>query len=153
VTEVKQTFVSWADFNASDALRDFDVALKVRRQSGLPAEFCYGLLFRKSEDGFSAGSYILSVCESGFFKISYYDGDILWETIQDWTETSAINEDDWNLLEVSGRGSNFTVTINNQQVAQFSDNRLEEGLFSIFIDIYEVSTGRIEFDFFALQPR
>jgi hypothetical protein len=153
VTEVKQTFVSWADFNSSEAVRNFDVALKARRQSGLPEEFCYGLLFRKSEDGFSAGSYIISVCENGHFKISYYDGDVLWETIQDWTQTSMINENDWNLLEVSGRGSNFTITINNQQVAQFSDIRLEEGFVSIFIDVYEESTGRIEFDFFALQPR
>jgi hypothetical protein len=153
VTEVKEGFVSWADFNGADSTADFDLALKARRQEGLPDEFCYGLIFRKSPEGFSSGAYIFSLCENGFFKISYYNEEIRWETIQDWTETKVIHDNDWNLLEISARGPDFTLYINNQQVAQFSDDRLEEGIFSILIDIYEVSSGRIEFDFFALEPR
>jgi hypothetical protein len=153
VTEVKDTFVAWSDFDAAEPMQDFDVAVNARREKGQADEYCYGLLFRKSPDGFSEGSYVFTVCENGYFKINYYDGEVLWEDIQDWTETSALNPNDWNLLEVSARGSNFDLFINHQLVASFSDTRLSEGIVSIFIDVYEKETGQIDFDFFALQPR
>lgn len=153
VTEAKETFVSWADFEPSGPVNDFDVAIKARRAEGLSNEFCYGLIFRKSPDGFDSGAYILSICENGYYKVSYYTTETPWEIIQDWTETNALQEDDWNLIELSARGPNFTIFINQQEVAQFSDDRLQEGLVAIFIDIYEKTPGQIEFDFFALQPR
>ncbi len=153
VSEVKETFVAWADFETSGPVNDFDAAIKARRAEGLSNEFCYGLIFRKSPDGFDSGAYILSLCENGYYKVSYYTAETPWEIIQDWTETDALREDDWNLIELSARGPNFTLSINQQEVAQFSDDRLEEGFVAIFIDVYEKTPGRIEFDFFALQPR
>lgn len=153
VTEVLEPFVGWSDFYTEETLTDFDAAVLARRQQGEPAEYCYGLLFRKSPEGFDAGSYIFTVCENGYFAIYYYDESAPWEEIQGWTETSLLYQEDWNLLEISARGSDFTLSINHQQVAAYNDDRLSEGLVAILIDVYEKNPGSIQFDNFALQPR
>jgi hypothetical protein len=153
VTEIYDTFISWADFEPVESVSDFDVAVLARRQAGNPGEYCYGLLFRKSPEGFNSGNYSFSVCDNGYFAINYYNETGGWEKILDWTETSAIQPGDWNLLEISARGANFKLFINNQQVGEFNDSRLSEGTVSLYIDVYEKETGTIQFDDFALQPR
>jgi hypothetical protein len=85
--------------------------------------------------------------------LAYHDGEGGWQDITEWVESDAIIEGDWNLIEVSARGSNYKVYINHQQVADVVDPRLTGGQVSILIDVYELTPGRIEFDFFALQPR
>ena len=151
VAEVSETFLTWADFEPVKDLVDFDVALKVRRADGPSHQYCYGLLFRKSSEGFIAGSYILSICDKGYFKLLYYDGQHGWEVLQDWTQSDWIYPDDWNLAEISARGSDFTVFINHQEVLTFSDNRLASGMVAILMDVYARTPGRIEVDWFALQ--
>ncbi len=73
--------------------------------------------------------------------------------INGWTFTEAILQEDWNLLEITARGEDFTISINHQQVIAFSDSRLPYRSVAILIDIYGNAPGQIEFDFFALQPR
>ena len=111
------------------------------------------MLFRISPDGFSAGAYILSVCDNGYYKLLYTDEAVRWVVINDWSFTEALLQDDWNLLEITARGEDFTVSLNHQQVTAFSDSRLPGGSVAILIDIYGSAPGQIEFDFFALQPR
>jgi len=82
----------------------------------------------------------------------YYDAEIRWDIIQDWTEARAIVSDDWNLFEVSTRGTDFVILINHQEVLSFSDTRLASGQVAILLDYYSENPGQIEFDFFALQP-
>lgn len=153
VDNVSETFIAWADFAQELTLKDFDVAVQARRSEGLPENMCYGILFRKAADGFDSGAYVFSVCEHGYFAINYYDVDNGWLSIQDWTETTAPIPGDWNLLEISARGANFSLSINHQQVAEFSDERLPEGSVALFIDVYEKEPGAIQFDNFSLQPR
>jgi hypothetical protein len=153
ITTVYDSFVSWADFEEFSSLGDFDVALRGRLVAGETDEHCYGILFRKSPDDFDDGSYSLSVCENGYFKIAYYSAVTGWDNITDWTESDAIIDGDWNLIEVSARGTNYTVFINSQQVADVSDPRLAGGKVSILVDVYELIPGYFEFDFFALQRR
>ncbi len=153
VDEALDTFIAWADFGKAEALADFDVAVLAQRTAGQPEDVCYGLFFRKSAEGFEAGTYALSVCENGYFSTLYYDENVGWEKFQDWTLSDAIYLDQPNLIEVSARGSDFVISINNQQVAEFSDDRLKEGSVALFIDFYEKAPGTIWFDNFALQPR
>jgi len=153
VDETLGTFIAWADFGGEQALTDFDAAVLAQRTAGQPEDVCYGLFFRKSPDGFEAGSYSVSVCDNGYFSTLYYDESVGWEKFQDWTLSDAIYPDQPNLIEISARGSNFVVSINNQQVADFSDDRLKEGSVALFIDFYEQAPGTVWFDNFALQPR
>jgi len=153
VDEAKDVFIAWADFTNPGALTDFDAAMLAQRTNGLPENVCYGMLFRKTIDGIDTGAYAFSVCDHGYFSILYYDESAGWETIQDWTETTATYQDQPNLLEISARGPDFTLFINSQQVAQFSDDRLKEGYVALFIDFYEKEPGAVLFDNFALQPR
>ena len=153
VDEARDIFIAWADFANPGALTDFDAAMLAQRTEGLPENVCYGMLFRKTIDGIDEGAYVFSVCDHGYFSILYYDESAGWETIQDWTETTATYQDQPNLLEISARGSNFILSINSQQVAQFSDDRLKDGYIALFIDFYEKLPGAVWFDNFALQPR
>jgi hypothetical protein len=153
VDEAKDIFIAWADFTSPGALTDFDASVLAQRTNGLSENVCYGMLFRKTIDGIDAGSYAFSVCDHGYFSILYYDESTGWETIQDWTETTATYQDQPNLLEISARGSDFTLFINSQQVAQFSDDRLKEGYVALFLDFYEKEPGAVWFDNFAMQPR
>jgi hypothetical protein len=147
VDEAKKIFVSRDWFWTETNLKDFDVALKARRQAGSAVSHCYGLSFRETDGKY----YLFTVCEDGIFMVDYKGEE--WETIEGWTSTSAIHENDWNLLEVSARGSQFTLFINHQQIYQFTDTRLPQGDVSLSISIFEEKPGRIDFDFFALQPR
>jgi len=95
---------------------------------------------------------VLSVCDSGFYKLVYFDEQSGTEIIQDWTYSELVNED-WNLIEITARGSDFNIFINHQWVASFSDGRLPSGTVSIAVNISGLTPGQIEVDFFALQPR
>ena len=153
VNTANQIFLAWSYFSPVDNLADFDLALQARRVTGPSHEACYGLLFRTSPDGYQDGTYVLSVCDAGYFKVLYYDSELGWETIQDWTQSDAIYPDDWNLLEISARDINFSLTINHQPVMAFSDSRLASGSVAVLIDVYTEQPSQIEFDFFALQAR
>lgn len=153
VDEALDTFIAWADFGQTEELTDFDVAVLAQRTAGEPENVCYGLFFRKSAEGFDAGTYALSVCENGYFSTLYYDENVGWENFQDWTLSDAIYLDQPNLIEISARGSNFTIFINNQEVAEFKDERLKAGSVALFIDFYAKEPGTVWFDNFAVQPR
>ena len=152
VTEVKSTFMAWANFKEVLDVQDFDLALRARRVAGEPHLACFGVFYRVSPDGIDGGTYLLTVCDNGFYKVLYYDAENRWDTIQDWTETRAILKDDWNLVEVSAREADFSILINHQQVLTFSDNRLASGQIAILVDYYSENPGQIAFDFFALHP-
>jgi hypothetical protein len=67
--------------------------------------------------------------------------------------TEALVKGDWNLLEVSARGEDFSVWINHQLMLTFTDSRLPNGSVSILLDLYGEAPVQIECDFFALQAR
>ena len=152
VDQVKSPFMAWAYFNEIDDVDDFDLAIRARRVTGEPHLACFGVFFHISPDGIDGGAYMLTVCDNGFYKMLYYDAEIRWDIIQDWTEARAIVSDDWNLFEVSTRGTDFVILINHQEVLSFSDTRLASGQVAILLDYYSENPGQIEFDFFALQP-
>jgi hypothetical protein len=56
-------------------------------------------------------------------------------------------------LGVSARGSHFTFTINEKEVAQLDDSRSKSGEVGVFIDSCEGKSGSVAFDNFALQSR
>jgi hypothetical protein len=153
VDVANEIFLAWSYFSPEEDLADFDVALKARRVAGPSTEACYGLLFRTSPEGYQNGTYVLSVCDEGYFKLLYYDSELGWEIIQNWTGSDAVRPDEWNLLEISAREDTFTISLNHQAAITFTDSRLASGSVAVLIDIYAQEPSQIEFDFFALQPR
>ena len=153
ITAVKETFFTWSDFTPIYDIEDFDVALRVRRVQGEPHQACFGLLFRQSASGIDGGTYILSVCDNGYFKVLYYEVENGLDVLQDWTPTEALHSGEWNLLEISARGEDFTIYINHLQVLTFKDSRLPSGKISILIDHFSETPSLIAFDFFALQQQ
>jgi hypothetical protein len=153
VDEVKETFLAWADFTPAGVLKDFDLAVLMRRVAGGPVDTCSGIMFRKSPDGFDAGVYFLSFCDQGDYSVTYYSEETSWEKIRDWQKTDLSRPDDWNLIEIKARGENFEIFLNQQLLTAFQDDRLPEGYISLFIDQYEKTASEIWFDNFALQPR
>jgi hypothetical protein len=153
VASVKQGFFTWGEFKPRQDLGDFDVALRIRRVLGEPNRACYGLLFRQAASRIESGVYILTVCDNGYYKVIYFDDQNGLDILQDWTLTTALNQGDWNLLEVSARGEDFTVWINHQPMLTFTDSRQPSGRVSILLDIFGEAPVHIECDFFALQSR
>lgn len=154
VDAVKQdSLISWADFKPIEELRDFDVAFKARLVEGPIIDACYGIIFRSALSGFSDGSYILTICENGYYKVHYNETSDPWVDIINWTYSDTIRQGDWNLVELEARGDNFTLFINYQQVATFRDSRLESGVVSVMVHVFAETPCVIEYDLFALQPR
>ena len=153
VDAVDESFLTWAYFDPDKNLVDFDIALQVKRVAGTPQQACYGLLFRINPDGFGTGAYVLTVCDNGYYKLLYANNESGWEVIEDWTGSNAIQQDDWNLLEIQARGADFAILINHQPVTTFTDSRLSGGMVAVLIDMYAREPALFEFDFFALQPR
>lgn len=152
ISSIISPFLTWSDFLPETDIQDFDLALRAHRNEGEPSELCYGFLFRTSPGGLNDGTYVLSVCDSGYYKLVYYDDQSGTDVIQDWTHSEII-DNDWNLIEIKARKSDFSIFINYQWVTSFTDNRLPSGTVSIMINISGLTPGQIEVDFFALQPR
>lgn len=151
IVTVKETFLTWSIFTPIKDIENFDVALRVRRVQGEPHQACFGLLFRQSGSGLNSGTYMLSVCDNGFYKVLYYEIEDGLDVLQEWTRTEALRQGDWNLLEISARGYDFTIFINHVQVLTFNDNRSPSGSISILIDHFARTPSQITFDYFALQ--
>ena len=153
VKEAKQTFMAWGTYEDSPEVSDFDVTVKVKRDSGDPGNACYGIIFRQSPEGFDNGAYTFTVCDDGYYSVNYYSLESEWVKLKDWETTSVVLNGDWNRLSVQARGSKFVCSINEQVVAEVNDTRQASGTVSLYIDFYETIPGTIWFDNFGLQPR
>jgi len=152
VEEVKKTFIWWGDFYLGEHIKDFDVYVDIKFMDGSLGNVCSGLIFRRSPDGWDAGEYTFSICNDSHFRIFYHDKD-QWDPIADWVSSDAIRPEDWNRVEVSARGNNFTFTINHTLVFEATDDRRKEGELAVFIDFSEKTPAAIWFDNFGYQSR
>ncbi|RPH63211.1 MAG: DUF1080 domain-containing protein [Chloroflexi bacterium] len=153
VKTVKQAFIGWNNYENHEAQADFDVYVDARLQSGDPAINCYGIMLREDAEGFKQGAYTFSVCENGYYQVSYYTEADGWDQISDWQTSSAILSGEWNRLEVSARGAHFVFRINDQEVFAMDDSRQDKGFISLYVDFYEKNPAVVWFDNFGLQNR
>ncbi len=153
VQKVKQPFIRWEDFPAARWVGDFDVYVdsRVKTADGTASRACSGFVFRESPSDWETGVYVFSVCNFNFY-VDYY-GQGKWETISGSTRSHAIRNSDWNRLEISARGSQFTFIINHEVVYEMTDDRLPRGGLALFADINEEKPVTIWFDNFGFQPR
>jgi len=63
----------------------------------------------------------------------------------------SIQVDNWNPLEVSSGGADFTLFTNSEMVYETIENKYAKGSLALIIDVDE-APARIQFDNFGFQP-
>lgn len=89
-----------------------------------PPDADAGLCFRETQE--SNTFYYYALDNRGEYSLAIYLHDH-WETFIDWTANSAIKVGEVNRLEVSAAGTHFILLVNGIPLADFSDDRLEQG--------------------------
>ena len=154
IKEVKQPFVHRDNFRKGYWFEDFDIYIdsQVKVADGTSSAICSGFVFRTNSFYWDAEAYIFSVCNNSYFDIYYYkQGER--EDISGQKYSSAIQNYDWNRLEVSARGDHFSFIINNEIVFEVTDDRLSRGGIALLIEVNEAEPVTIWFDNFGLQSR
>jgi len=150
IHKVKQPFVYWANVFLNRDVRDFDVYVDSKFVQATHGNACTGLVFRTVSWDWEDGAYIFSVCNDAYFDVDYYkDGD--WESLSERIYSTSFKEDDWNRLEVSARGDEFTFRINNELVYELTDDRIKEGGLALLVEMEGEDPATIWFDNFGLQ--
>ncbi|HKY56068.1 MAG TPA: hypothetical protein VJM08_17260 [Anaerolineales bacterium] len=146
-------FSFWRDFYKGNKIKDFDVYLDTRFVESESQGFvCAGLVFRKVEGDWNKGAFVFSLCNDSHFQIQYYDRDG-WSDVTNSNFIDFIHLDDWNRIEVSARRDHFMFRINNIEVFEMSDDRLQQGSVGIYLGVPANESALVWFDNFGYQSR
>ena len=115
---------------------DFDAAVDMLRVPGSIVSY-YGISFRHQD----SNNYYVFIINDTDLTYSVWAYQNAWRTIIGWTPSSAILPDKANHIGVSARGSNFTFSINNQQVGAATDTGISSGNVGIASWIANPKTG------------
>lgn len=142
-----QGFVWWA-YPEMEQAGDFYLAVDVHQVDGPPSGEA-GLIFRLNDlDEY----YLYEIDAQGNFAVFIRQQDA-WETLYDWSESTAILADAPNRLALVAEGSQLFFFINERLVASLIDERLTSGKAGLLIGLSdEGERGVWEFDNFELRP-
>jgi serine/threonine-protein kinase len=131
---------AWFEPDALD-LTDFVYSAEAELQYAA-GEFGYGLVFRKSEQGF----YLFEIDHGGFFVAqALADGE--WEVLIEYLETDTIYEDEPNELMVRAVGPELDFFINGERVGSVDDATLLAGSIAFALEAYAADEEvEVEFD-------
>jgi Domain of Unknown Function (DUF1080) len=152
IREVKQPFLYWAKFHRGSWVKDFDIYVDSKVTKGELGDACTGFVFRAPSSDWEKGAYIFFVCNNSYYEVYYYEQG-KWETIQEKTYSDAIQNTDWNRLEVRAREDHFAFLINNDIVFEMTDDRQKMGGIGLLIEVNETKPVTILFDNFGYQRR
>jgi hypothetical protein len=152
IQKLKQPFIYWANLRGVYGAEDFDVYVDSKITPAESGEVCSGFVFRTASSDWEEGGYTFSVCNNSYFDVSYYEkGE--WTAISDLIYSTSSLREDWNRLEIIARGNHFTFLINNEEVYEMTDDRLQRGGLALLIEVSEVDSATIWFDNFGFQAR
>lgn len=145
---------SWRTYADTPVVQDFDLTVDAKLLTPQSDKLCYAVVFHAAPSEFSTNGYEFHVCDTGQFFVGYYTNDEsrVKEFIQ-WTDSSAIRSGDWNTLAVSARGDDYTLSINDEIVFEFSDTSSPSGRVYLLVRYYETTAGTVAFDNFGFQSR
>jgi hypothetical protein len=146
--EAVDGFVWWVTPDMQD-VTDFYLAADARQLSGADdGEF--GLVFRQ---GGESNYYLFEINNKGQFAVYLHQPDN-WESLLDWSDSTAIHTGETNRLAVLTQGSQFLFYINDQFVANLNDDRLSSGQTGLLIGLSNPQDkGLWEFDNFELRTK
>ncbi len=119
----------------TEPLSDIYISMDIEQVSGTnQAE--YGVTLRETDDG---NYYYFAVTENWQeYSFGKWFND-QWVDIIDWTRTTAIRKDSPNRLAVLAEGSQFTLFINDQSVAQVTDTSIDQGIPGYIVGIWQAN--------------
>lgn len=118
--------------------------LKLTRGTYKPV---YGLVFRDNSNG---DLYKFGVYGEGFVVDMYYNQ--AWTSLIEYTKTSAISPQESNRLSIIAEGSHFIFFINDQYVAEMTDDHIKDGVVGFGVDVpLGGLQNSFEFDNFELR--
>jgi hypothetical protein len=139
-------FVWWVT-PESEAVTDFYLSASIQ-QTSQPGLGEYGLVFRQSSD---EDYYLFEVNGSNQYALYLHSADG-WEILIDWTPHPAISTGSPNRLEVVAKGAYFAFSINDEFVAEYSDERLSQGAVGLLVGLSNPGEEATwEFDDFMLR--
>ena len=103
----------------------------------------YGVVCRLQSNG---DGYYLLISGDGLYSIQKGANDS-YNALVDWTDSSAINQGDvHNSLRAVCQGSNLTLYVNGQQVANATDSEFTSGDLGLTATSYESDPTEVHFD-------
>ena len=138
--QANEGFVWWS-YPDMDPLTDFYAEIEVTQaERNLSGEL--GLVFRLSDDQY----YLFEVSGSEYFSLWRSDPDG-WSELFEWTTSSALHATGMNKLGILAVEQQFYLFINDQLVAEVTDDQLAAGVVGVAIGLDEAgSEDLFEFD-------
>jgi hypothetical protein len=142
-----------ADFYKDYNIKDFDTYVDIKFiKSQSKAFVCAGLAYRKDLNDWQIGTFLFTICNDAHFRVHYLS-ETGWKTITNSDVTNTIITADWNRVEVSRQKNHYTFTINNSQAFELTDDRVSQGILSIYFEVPKSESGEVWFDNFGYQSR
>ncbi|HSQ27807.1 MAG TPA: hypothetical protein VLM80_11845, partial [Anaerolineales bacterium] len=140
----KEGFVWWV-YPEMDEYADFYYSGDLNIIQG-PPEAEQGLVFRMKKDGEDYSYYLFEISNNQQYSVWYRDPSG-WSEIVPWTESASIIEGGMNRLALIAQGSRLVFFINDQYVAEASDDRISSGKLGLCVGLDENGqTGSWQFD-------
>jgi hypothetical protein len=139
--------VVWWSIPNMEPLSDLYLSVEVQMIEG-SEEIEYGVIFRRVDrDNY----YVFRIQGDREYQLRMrYAGE--WETLIEWTESTAIGAGQANRLTVIAEGSHFSLYINDQLVDEYDDSRLDSGEAGLLIGLDKAGDKAFfEFDDFEVR--
>jgi pSer/pThr/pTyr-binding forkhead associated (FHA) protein len=121
---------------------DFVLEIDATQDQG-PSNNSYGVLFRSEDD---EHFYRFGISGDGFYFLDKFVSDG-WVTIIDWTESPYINRGQAsNRLRATCTGSQITLHVNDQHLANITDDSYDHGDIGLFAASFAEPNVHITFD-------
>ncbi len=142
VTSTRTDFVMWGVANRT--FDDFAIELDATQIAAGPENNnAYGIVCREQGNG---DGYYLRVSGDGFYSIAKAEGGT-FETLVDWTESSAINKGNaTNRLRILCDGATLALYANGRQLEEVEDSTFATGDIALTATTYEDAPTEIHFD-------
>jgi len=150
--QAKDGVIWWCTPEAG-MVSDFSVTVDARQVSGT-VNSDFGLVLRMDANGnyyYFGVSETSTVSDQGSFsfQVRYKEK---WETILDWTPTTAVRLGDTNQLQALVEGEHFELYINGELVGTAESDRVQTGEAGVAIELYDKGdVAAFEFDNFELR--
>lgn len=141
----KKGFIGWISAYTK-SVSDFFLTVEAQQTDGSRSSN-FGLIFREDT---KSNFYYFGIDKDGFFVSLHYNDK--WIDVIDFTSSSAILPASPNRLTVIASGSHFTFLINDQFVANATDDRISRGTTALAIELHRADLqATFEFDSFELR--
>lgn len=127
-------------------LIDFYAAVDVRVVGDPPEGLYYALGFRRQD---VLAFYMFQVSNRGMFRLWRWIGDSTFPI--DWTPSPAVRPNDWNRIAVKAVGPQLTFYVNDEQVAEFTDNVIMAGRVQLVFALQGAGHAAVQFDNFEVR--